>query len=78
MINISVVICTYNRAGSLADTLRCLAAQSYEIDNWELIVVDNNSNDNTKEIISQYSGILPNLTYKFESQQGLHMLETWV
>ena len=71
MINISVVICTYNRAGSLADTLRCLAAQSYEIDNWELIVVDNNSNDNTKEIISQYSGILPNLTYKFESQQGL-------
>ena len=71
MVNISVVICTYNRASSLADTLRCLAEQSYETDNWELILVDNNSNDNTKDIISQFSGKLPNLTYQFEPQQGL-------
>ena len=71
MINISVIICTYNRANSLADTLSCLTRQSYNIENWELIVVDNNSNDNTKEIIDEYSKKLPNLTYKFESQQGL-------
>ena len=71
MINISVIICTYNRANSLADTLLCLTKQSYEAVNWELIIVDNNSNDNTKEIISQYSKKLPNLTYKFEPQQGL-------
>src|SRR5450759_1349913 len=71
MINISVIICTYNRANSLADTLLCLTKQSYETVNWELIVVDNNSNDNTKEIISEYSKKLPNLIYKFEPQQGL-------
>ena len=71
MINISVIICTYNRADSLADTLHCLTKQSYETANWELIVVDNNSNDNTKEIINQYSKKLPNLIYKFEIQQGL-------
>ncbi|MDD1613734.1 MAG: glycosyltransferase family 2 protein, partial [Methylococcaceae bacterium] len=71
MINISVIICTYNRANSLADTLHCLTKQSYETANWELIVVDNNSNDNTKEIISEYSKKLPNLIYKFEPQQGL-------
>jgi glycosyltransferase involved in cell wall biosynthesis len=71
MIKLSVIICTYNRANSLADTLLCLTKQSYETVNWELIVVDNNSNDNTKEIISEYSKKLPNLTYKFEPQQGL-------
>ena len=71
MINISVIICTYNRSNSLADTLCCLAKQSYNIQSWELIVVDNNSDDNTKEIVGQYSRKLPNLTYKFESQQGL-------
>jgi len=71
MINISVIICTYNRADSLADTLHCLTKQSYETKNWELIVVDNNSNDNSKEIITQYSKKLPNLAYKFEPQQGL-------
>lgn len=71
MINISVIVCTYNRANSLADTLLCFTKQSYEAVNWELIIVDNNSNDNTKEIISQYSKKLPNLTYKFEPQQGL-------
>jgi len=71
MINISVIICTYNRANSLADTLLCLTKQSYETENWELIVVDNNSNDNTKGIISELSKQLPNLTYKFEPQQGL-------
>lgn len=71
MIKVSVIICTYNRANSLADTLCCFTKQSYNIENWELIVVDNNSNDNTKEIISQYSRKLPNLIYKFEPQQGL-------
>jgi glucosyl-dolichyl phosphate glucuronosyltransferase len=69
--DISIIICTYNRANSLADTLFCLTKQSYEAINWELIVVDNNSNDNTKEIINQYINRLPNLTYKFEPQQGL-------
>ncbi|MDZ4127527.1 MAG: glycosyltransferase, partial [Hydrogenophaga sp.] len=71
MIDTSVVICTYNRANSLDDTLNCLTKQSYDASKWELIVVDNNSNDNTKEIINKYSGILPHLNYQFEPQQGL-------
>jgi glycosyltransferase involved in cell wall biosynthesis len=71
MIPISVIICTYNRANSLADTLLCLAKQSYELINWELIVVDNNSSDNTQDVISQFSDQLPNLIYQFEPQQGL-------
>ncbi len=71
MIKISVIICTYNRANSLEDTLYCLTKQSYKHNNWELIVVDNNSNDNTKDIINKYKKILPNLTYQFEPKQGL-------
>ncbi|MBS3955281.1 MAG: glycosyltransferase [Methylomicrobium sp.] len=71
MINISVVICTYNRANSLADTLLFLTKQTYAYEKWELIVVDNNSNDNTKEIVSEFTKIIPNLFYKFEPKQGL-------
>jgi len=71
MIKISVIICTYNRANSLKDTLDYLKNQSYKDDSWELIVVDNNSNDNTKEIINSYKNKLPNLTYQFEPNQGL-------
>ncbi|HAP69911.1 MAG TPA: hypothetical protein DCR04_09345 [Flavobacteriales bacterium] len=47
---ISVIICCYNSAKRIEPTLRHLAAQ--EVDsaiNWEIILVDNNSSDNTSE-----------------------------
>ena len=42
----SVIICCYNSAGRLPDTLYHLAAQNFT-GAWELIVVDNNSTDET-------------------------------
>jgi glucosyl-dolichyl phosphate glucuronosyltransferase len=70
---ISVVVCTYNRAGSLSITLDSLAAQRMpESIAWEAIVVDNNSTDRTREVSEsyclRYSGIF---RYVFERQQGL-------
>jgi len=69
--DISLIICTYNRADSLNETLNSLANQSYEKKNWELIIVDNNSPDHTKEIVNSFHDKFPNLIYQFEKKQGL-------
>ncbi|MBU1132068.1 glycosyltransferase [Patescibacteria group bacterium] len=50
---ISVIIPTYNSAGFLDDCLNSIKNQSYA--NIELIVIDNNSKDNTKGIAGKYT-----------------------
>jgi len=70
---ISVVVCTYNRAESLRGTLDSLA-QMYIPPGlrWELIVVDNNSTDHTREVVEEFaqtSGL--HVRYVFEGNQGL-------
>ena len=69
--DISVIICTYNRADLLSSCLRSLCMQKGVDFSWEVIVVDNNSDDHTKEVIKQYTGVLPNLKYVFEPKQGI-------
>lgn len=49
---ISVIIPTYNRAHLINDTLDSVLAQTYT--NWECLIVDDGSTDNTKEVISEY------------------------
>ena len=49
---ISVVIPTYNRGVLLKKAIESVVAQSYE--NIEIIIVDNNSTDNTDEVISSF------------------------
>lgn len=47
---VTVIITTYNRAELLQETLRSVAAQSYK--DYEVIVVDDGSTDNTAQVIS--------------------------
>jgi len=68
---ISVVICTYNRAHLLTDCLESLYHQDLDINSYEVLVVDNNSSDNTKEIVEQFGKRMKNLHYLFEPSQGL-------
>ena len=50
--DISLIVCTYNRAKSLQDTLRALAAQeAHEGLSLELVVVDNHSTDETRQVV---------------------------
>ncbi len=56
---ISVVICTYNRASILGRVLDSIKAQSLTPELYEVIVVDNNSTDNTREIIKEYESKIP-------------------
>ena len=50
---ISIVIPTFNRAGLIGKAIQSILDQSYE--NWELIVVDNYSDDNTKAVIESFN-----------------------
>lgn len=52
MIYFSIIIPTYNRAQFISETIKSVIAQ--EFTNWELIIIDDGSKDNTKEIISQF------------------------
>lgn len=67
---ISVAICTFNRAASLALTLETLEAQQGVDDAWELLIVENNCTDSTPEVVSRFAGRLP-LRRIVESEQGL-------
>jgi len=68
---ISIVICTYNRDFILPECIDSLIAQSADKKNYEIIVVNNNSNDNTQAIIDKYSSTYPNFRNVFEEKQGL-------
>lgn len=69
----SIIVCTYNRADSLAVTLRALAAQRVPAHvGWEVVVVDNNSRDRTAEVVGEAARAFPgSLRYCHEPRQGL-------
>jgi glycosyltransferase involved in cell wall biosynthesis len=69
---ISVVLCTYNRASSLRRTLESFGRMSVVPDfEWELLIVDNNSSDNTCREVNAFtrnSGL--NIRYIWEPRTG--------
>ncbi|MCZ2135307.1 MAG: glycosyltransferase [Burkholderiales bacterium] len=68
---ISIAICTFNRSQSLGRTLESLTAlRAPDGVAWELIVIDNNSRDDTRAVAQRFAATLP-LRYVFEAEQGL-------
>jgi glycosyltransferase involved in cell wall biosynthesis len=65
---LATIICTYNRAESLSRTLDTFTKIEAPGE-WELIVADNNSTDDTKAVCEKYSAALP-LRYCFEPARG--------
>ncbi|MBE9078024.1 glycosyltransferase family 2 protein [Romeria aff. gracilis LEGE 07310] len=75
MVDFSVVICTYNGASRLPQVLERLRSQLYtQTFSWEVLIVDNNSQDDTARLVQQYQAdwlpAVP-LRYVFEPRQGL-------
>ena len=67
---ISVVLCTYNRSHLVAEALNALLAQVPGTPPYEVVVVDNNSSDATRDVVEAFvaSGVV---RYEFEPCQGL-------
>jgi glycosyltransferase involved in cell wall biosynthesis len=69
--NLTIAICTRNRANSLAATLASLAeAERPAESRWEVIVVDNGSTDHTPRVLADYASILP-IAHESEPRRGL-------
>jgi len=70
--NIAVILCTYNRARSLAVALESVAASRMAEDSaWEVVVVDNNSSDETPNVVHGFQERFPNrFRYIFEPTPG--------
>jgi glycosyltransferase involved in cell wall biosynthesis len=70
----SVIVCTHNRAGQLARLLAQLRRQDYPEDDYEILVVDNRSTDQTTELVREMlkePGVP--VRYIFEGRAGI----TW-
>lgn len=66
----SVLICTFNRAGLLRETLESLRSITARRP-WSVVVVDNNSTDETRDVVNQLGATFPvTLEYVFEPRQG--------
>jgi glycosyltransferase involved in cell wall biosynthesis len=66
---LSVIISTYNRSRSLTKTIESILSQSGTFP-FELIIVDNNSDDETQAVIRSFTRKTPIVRYVFEGQQG--------
>jgi glycosyltransferase involved in cell wall biosynthesis len=72
-VDICIIICTYNRAAALREALESFLRMRRPFDSTvQLLVVDNNSNDETAAIAQEFCGRAPELfRYIKEPVQGL-------
>jgi len=69
----SVIIPTRNRSFLLKKAIQSLTVQTYPSENFEVIIVDNGSTDDTRSVVESYQKVLPNLIYAYEPSPGLHV-----
>lgn len=74
---VSVIMSTYNRGDLLDDAVRSVLAQrGSPPPAFELIVVDNNSTDETRAIVGRFAADDARVCYVFEGRQGLSHART--
>ncbi|MFA5834508.1 MAG: glycosyltransferase family A protein [Bacteroidota bacterium] len=66
---VSIILCTYNRAQLLPRTIRSVISQSYP--HWQLIIIDDGSNDNTRHVVQQLQTKDKRILYHFQQNKGL-------
>ena len=70
---LTVVICTYNRAKYIGPLLESIAANDLAKSKYEILLVDNNCTDNTREICETFAAKYKDLQFRYvvEPEQGL-------
>jgi len=69
----SLITCTYNRSHYLGRTLKSVCGQTFDADNHEIIIIDNNSTDDTASVAKKFIREYPQkkIRYFKEDNQGL-------
>ncbi len=69
---LSIIICSYNRASYIREALSALYNQTDPLEQFEVFVVDNNSTDETPEVFKAWRAKHPNgqFNYITETSQG--------
>ncbi|MDR3133658.1 MAG: glycosyltransferase [Prevotellaceae bacterium] len=70
---LSVIICTYNRSDCILDALHSLVQQTLPRNLFEVLLVNNNSADDTASLCENFAQDIPGFNYRYllETQQGL-------
>lgn len=70
---LTAIICTYNRAKYIGNLLESLAKNDIGKSAYEIVLVDNNCTDNTREICEAFAKAHPDVQFRYvvESEQGL-------
>lgn len=68
---VSIIICTYKRSDLLAHCLEALSQQNIPSSQFEVLVVDNNSPDDTQAVAAKYAARFEHYKVVLESNQGL-------
>ena len=78
MPRLTVVVATYNRSQSLVRCLESFRTQSSPRTEWEVVVVNNNSKDDTEERFAEFAAANPDLPVRMvrEERQGLFSQHT--
>ena len=73
MVRISLIVCTYNGSKFLEKSIPTFLNQTLESCLYEIIVIDNNSTDNTKNVVNcLLSDAILQWRFLSEKKQGLH------
>ena len=67
----TVAVITYNRSRFLKETLVDLVRQDYPAGHWEILVIDNNSTDDTAAVVAAFASRDPAPRHVIETEQGL-------
>lgn len=70
---ISVIIPTRNRCDVLAKALEAVSNQTFSQEQFEVIVVDNGSTDNTQQVVESFKNKIQNIQYVYDETPGLHV-----
>lgn len=65
---ISIVMCTFNREKYITKAIDSVLKQEYK--NWELIIVDDGSTDNTRKKLEKYLSAFKNIIYLKQNNRG--------
>ncbi len=68
---VSIAIPTHNRATYLRQTLEGIARQDFPNAAFEVLVIDNNSRDDTRAVVESFAAERPAPRYFLETKQGL-------